>query len=226
MTDLLVKTWKQGAIGQVRVGKTWGLSLFLPHHHLGDLWSECQEWKYTNRYFLIIYSQVYIPETATFHYFQLHWKQYLQKLTPSLILPVSKYNASQQVQRSEHHQRSYQQIQAAHVRTVPKWGLKFVCITYLRLCTASRSQRKAASHAQQEHFCAGSWVLMLRTLDLRLAQHNFASAARSRNLVETGTAPVDVQITPLTACNKSIVWAGAIECKCTSHPRRNNFPTF
>lgn len=39
-------------------------------------------------------------------------------------------------------------------------------------------------------------VLMPRRLDLRLTRLDFASAARIRNLVETDTAPVDVQITP------------------------------
>lgn len=181
----------------------WPLSLFLPHHHLGDLWSECQGWKYTNRYSLIIYSQVYIPKTATFHYFQLHWKQYLQKLTPSLILPVSKYNASQQVQCSKHQQRSHQQIQAAHVRTayVKASACKVLAEVHLYYLLKAvhcfiTCRERVLLMLSRDISGQAAGVLMLRMLDLRLAQHNFARAARSRNLVEIGTAPVDVRITP------------------------------
>ena len=83
MTDFLVKTCKQRARRQVRVGKTCGpFPFFLLQHHLRDLWSECQRWKYTNRYSLIIDSQVYIPKTVTFHYLQLCWKTIPSEVDP------------------------------------------------------------------------------------------------------------------------------------------------
>lgn len=144
MADFLVKTCKQRARRQVRVGKTCGpFPFFLLQHHLGDLWSECQQWKYTNRYSLIIYSQVYIPKTVTFHYFQLCWKTIPSEVDPfpPLIAPVSKYKASQQARYSKHRQWSRQQIQAAHVRTGPKCWLGFVCITYTVQRFTTRRER-------------------------------------------------------------------------------------
>lgn len=144
MTDFLVKTCKQQTGRQVRVAETCGpFPFFLHHHHLGDLWSECQQWKYTNRYSLIIYSQVYIPKTVTFHYFQLCLKTIPSEVDPfsPLIALVSKYKASQQARYSKHQQWSRQQIQAAHVRTGPECWLNFLCISYTGHHLTARTER-------------------------------------------------------------------------------------
>lgn len=100
------------------------------------------------------------------------------------------------MQHSKHQQWSRQQIQAAHVRTMPKCWLKFNFITYLHCALLRNSQRKGASHAQEEHFWAGSWSFDAEKAGFKASWHNFASAARIRYLVEIDTAPLDFRITP------------------------------
>lgn len=193
VTDFLVKTCKQQTGRQVRVAETCGpFPFFLHHHHLGDLWSECQRWKYTNRYSLIIYSQVYIPKTVTFHYFQLCLKTIPSEADPfsPLMALVSEYKASQQARYSKQRQRSEQHIQAAPVRTGPEHWLDFLCVTY----TVHRftAHTEFFSHSVGTLLGQAAGVLML---DLRQTQVCFTSAAGVKNLTEIHSAPVDVQIT-------------------------------
>lgn len=221
MTDFLVKTCKQQTGGQVRVAETCGpFPFFLHHHHLGDLWSECQRWKYTNRYSLIIYSQVYIPKTVTFHYFQLCLKTIPSEVDPfsPLMALVSEYKASQQARYSKQGQWSRQQIQAARVRTGPEHWLKFVSLCYLRRAPLYSLHRKAASLIQATLLGQAAGVLMQRRLDLRETQLCFTSAARTKNLTEIHSAPVDVQIISHNSMQRIICLGWGYWCKSTSNP--------
>lgn len=152
MTDFLVKTCKQQTGRQVRVAKTCGpFPFFLHHYHLRDLWSECQRWKYTNRYSLIIYSQVYIPKTVTFHYFQLCLKTIPSEVDPFSSL-ISEYKASQRARYSKQQQWSCHKSKQSWKDGA--WALTEVC--YLH-CAPLYSLHRNASLTQWEH----SWARQL-----------------------------------------------------------------
>lgn len=190
-----MKTCKQQAGRQVRVAETCGpFPFFLHHHHLGDLWSECQRWKYTNRYSLIIYSQVYIPKTVTFHYFQLCLKTIPSEVDPSLLwsrwYPSTKQHSQHGIPNSsnDHTNKSKQLLEGQGQSADWSFSLFFT------LCTTLLAQKGCFSHSVGT-LLRQAGVLMWRRLDLRQTRLCFTSAARIENLIEIHSAPVDVQVT-------------------------------
>lgn len=231
MTDFLVKTCKQGARGQVRVGKTCGpFPFFLLQQHLGDLWSECQRWKYTNRYSPIIYSQVYIPKTVTFHYFSAVLENNTLRSWPLLSSDCTGYPSTKASRCSKRREGSRRQIQAAEARTGPKCRLRFVCLCYSH-CAPRRynSQRKGRALLRLSGNASGpgscGWDAEKAGFKANLTR--FCQC--SKNLKSRWNRHQPLRTfgsLAVTACNKSSVWAGAIECKSISSPPRNHVPAF